>query len=123
MPNIKKVIVNGVEYPSLDAMPKEVRALYDQAMASLTDSDHDGVPDILQNPGTTEMQTQQTVIKEFLQSKSPPAPVYGAPFPGESRRGDGFPWSLILALVAAVALLAGLWLSGVTPAELLRRFR
>ena len=44
-----RIIFNGQEYQSLDAMPPEVRQAYDQLIKQLADADHDGIPDILQH--------------------------------------------------------------------------
>ena len=49
-----KITVNGVTYDSIEALPADVRRVYEQAMAKLpglADRDGDGVPDILQGEG------------------------------------------------------------------------
>ena len=43
-----RIIFNGQEYASTDAMPKEVRKAYQQALAQFADADHNGIPDILE---------------------------------------------------------------------------
>jgi hypothetical protein len=45
-----RIVFNGQEYASLDAMPPDVRQAYDQVIKQLGDADHDGTPDIIQ-PG------------------------------------------------------------------------
>ena len=44
-----RIVFNGQEYASLDAMPPDVRQAYDQIVKQLGDADHDGVPDIIQH--------------------------------------------------------------------------
>ena len=44
-----RIVFNGQEYASLDAMPPDVRQAYDQIVNQLGDADHDGVPDIIQH--------------------------------------------------------------------------
>ncbi|HZA53286.1 MAG TPA: hypothetical protein VE616_03465, partial [Candidatus Udaeobacter sp.] len=43
-----KIIFNGKEYASPEAMPEEVRQAYQQALAHLADADRNGIPDILE---------------------------------------------------------------------------
>ena len=43
-----RIVFNGQEYQSLDAMPPDVRQAYDEFVKQLGDADHDGIPDILQ---------------------------------------------------------------------------
>jgi hypothetical protein len=43
-----KIIFNGKEYASPEAMPEEVRQAYQQAMAQFADADKNGIPDILE---------------------------------------------------------------------------
>jgi hypothetical protein len=43
-----RIIVNGVEYPGVDAMPPDVRAVYERTVGRLADQDCDGVPDLVQ---------------------------------------------------------------------------
>ncbi len=43
-----KIMMNGKEFHSLDDLPPEARAKYEQAMSKL-DANHNGVPDILEN--------------------------------------------------------------------------
>jgi hypothetical protein len=46
-----RIFFNGQQYPSVEAMPDDVRKLYDQSLTQLADKDHDGIPDILQGRG------------------------------------------------------------------------
>lgn len=43
-----RIIFNGQEYPSTDAMPEEVRKSYLQALAQFADNDRNGIPDVLE---------------------------------------------------------------------------
>lgn len=43
-----RIIFNGQEYSSSEAMPPSVRQTYEQALAQLTDADQNGIPDILE---------------------------------------------------------------------------
>src|SRR6266540_2187714 len=43
-----KIIFNGKQYASPEAMPEEVRQAYQQAMAEVADADKNGIPDILE---------------------------------------------------------------------------
>lgn len=46
-----RIIFNGKEYASVEAMPEGVRRLYEAAMQQLADKDRDGVPDVLERGG------------------------------------------------------------------------
>jgi NADH:ubiquinone oxidoreductase subunit 6 (subunit J) len=45
-----RIIFNGQEYASTEAMPQAVRTAYRQALAKLEDADRNGVPDIAGSP-------------------------------------------------------------------------
>lgn len=47
-----KILMNGKEFHSLDELPPEARAKYEQAMSRL-DANHNGVPDLLENSTNT----------------------------------------------------------------------
>jgi len=49
-----RIIFNGQEYASVEAMPENVRSAYLSALAMLRDADGDGIPDVAQdgNAGT-----------------------------------------------------------------------
>lgn len=47
-----RIVFNGKEYSSVEAMPEEVRRLYEAAMSQLADADRDGIPDSLERGGT-----------------------------------------------------------------------
>ena len=46
-----RIMFNGKEYPSAEAMPEDVRKVYQQALAQLADADHNGIPDALEHGG------------------------------------------------------------------------
>jgi hypothetical protein len=50
-----RIIFNGQEYPSPEAMPENVRKMYQQALAQLADADHNGIPDVLERRGDGTM--------------------------------------------------------------------
>jgi hypothetical protein len=50
-----RIIFNGQEYPSTEAMPDDVRKAYQQALAYLADADHNGIPDLLEKRGEGAM--------------------------------------------------------------------
>jgi hypothetical protein len=50
-----RIIFNGQEYPSTEAMPDDVRKAYQQALACLADADHNGIPDVLERRGDSAM--------------------------------------------------------------------
>jgi hypothetical protein len=43
-----RIIFNGQQYASTEAMPEDVRKMYRQALAQLADADHSGIPDVLE---------------------------------------------------------------------------
>lgn len=58
-----KIVFNGREYSSVDAMPEAERRQYLEVVANLGDADRDGIPDIAEKPGTQSMNVtvKQTV--------------------------------------------------------------
>ena len=62
----RKIVVNGQEYDSVEAMPPDVRRLYEEATKLLADRDGDGVPDLMQDPAAithaTTITTTQFVV-------------------------------------------------------------
>jgi hypothetical protein len=63
-----KITVNGVSYDNVEAMPPDVKRLYDETLAKLpelADQDGDGVPDIVQHQGLT-VRNGTTVRKKFI---------------------------------------------------------
>jgi hypothetical protein len=151
MAGINKYVVDGVEYDSLSAMPADVRARCERAISGLEDRDGDGVPDILQDVPQQKVEVQQSFVvngKRYDRAEDVPEEirallgrVAGIPGqPSEPKRARPvpvnapvildpqaeprrYPWSLILALLAILAAVVGFWASGISPGDLLRRFR
>jgi hypothetical protein len=46
-----RIMFNGQEYASAEAMPEDVRKVYQQALAQLADAGHSGIPDVLERGG------------------------------------------------------------------------
>lgn len=44
-----RIVFNGREYASPEAMPADVREAYDRALAYMADADRNGIPDVLQD--------------------------------------------------------------------------
>ena len=62
MKKITKIVLNGREYDSVEQMPPEVREQYLQALGALRDSDGDGVPDVLQQSGSSNGVVEETFV-------------------------------------------------------------
>lgn len=56
-----KIVFNGVEYESIEAMPPEGREAWRTVMDKLTDRDGDGIPDVLQGKGGAAGATPESV--------------------------------------------------------------
>jgi len=64
--SVAKITVNGVTYDSVEAMPPEVKRIYEQTMANfpeLADRDGDGIPDMVQGQGVS---VRSVVRKKFI---------------------------------------------------------
>lgn len=61
-----KIVFNGREFSGPDDMPPEIRKAYEEVMSGvLTDSDGDGIPDIVENGAGTALFTNvQTLGRE-----------------------------------------------------------
>ena len=62
---IKTITINGQTYNSVEDMPPKVREQYDRAMAMLPDENHNGVPDILEQPAAGK---EGAVVSHITQS-------------------------------------------------------
>lgn len=96
----RKIIVNGQEYASVEAMPPEARRLYEQTSHLLADRDGDGIPDIAQGGGTpsestTVVTTQFVVDGRAYASLADLPPAARARYEAAMRRldadGNGVP--------------------------------
>jgi len=65
-----KIVVNGVEYDSIEQMPPAVRRQYLEAVGALCDEDGDGVPDSMQKPGSSNVVTHESIIYNGREYKS-----------------------------------------------------
>jgi hypothetical protein len=101
-----KIIFNGKEYASPEAMPEEVRQAYQQTLAQFADADKNGIPDILERGAAGNViAIQQSSInfngREFKSVGEMPAVVRG-PFEFAMRQADanrnGIPDALESAL-------------------------
>ncbi len=55
-----KIVFNGQEYDNIDAMPPDIRKLYEHMMAMFTDKDGDNIPDLFQGDVTRQQVTSFT---------------------------------------------------------------
>lgn len=74
-----KIIVNGREFEGVEQMPLDVRRQYREMMGSLgEDSDGDGVPDVLQQPGSSNVVVKKSITyngKEYQSEEDLPPDV------------------------------------------------
>ena len=75
-----RIIFNGQEYDSPEAMPPDVRKAYQVMLDQLQDKDKDGIPDVLQGGSAGKnvlgiLQTSVTFNGRTLEGMSLPAPV------------------------------------------------
>ena len=73
-----KIIANGNEYNSLDELPPDVRAKYEQAMGAL-DSNRNGVPDFFEGMLNAPVQTNN--VQHTPAMSTPPTPRYSTAIP------------------------------------------
>ena len=101
-----KIIVNGQTYDSLDQLPPELRAKYEQALNSM-DANHNGVPDFLEGMMKIPNQNINQTSANFGITTPPPSqpiPV-GSTMESESSRR----WLPIISgvILIGVCLVAG----------------
>jgi len=65
-----KIVVNGREYDGIEQMPLEVRQQYLQAVRAMGDADGDGVPDVLEKPGSSNVVVRESIIYNGREYKS-----------------------------------------------------
>ena len=65
------IIVNGVTYHSIDDMPPDVRAQYEQATAQLADPNRAGMPKILENVDNAAPVVVPTATSPALRDTAP----------------------------------------------------
>jgi hypothetical protein len=104
-----RIIFNGQEYPSTEAMPENVRSAYLKALELFKDADANGIPDVLEGvSANTVIRVQESSIT-----------FKGSGLEGEERPGDDAPEGLdtvqstlgaFLAFVAGFVLIFGVGL-------------
>ena len=73
-----KIVINGREYDGIDQMPPDVRQQYLQLVGSLGDADRNGVPDVLERPGSSSVEVNTSIIyngREYKDRSELPAEV------------------------------------------------
>jgi len=73
-----KIIANGTEYNSLDELPPDIRAKYEQAMGTL-DSNRNGVPDFFEGMLNTPVQTNNMQNVQAMSTPSTPRALTAIP--------------------------------------------
>ena len=115
-----KITVNGKTYSSIEEMPPDVRAQFEQMQGMLVDKDHNGIPDIAED-GTnraTVVQQVTTSTKTLPMGGSMPGSMSGpssARTPG-STASRGSSGGVQMSRAALIMLLMGMALvaAGVT---------
>ena len=111
--NVTKILVNGKEFRSLDELPPEARAKYEQAMGAL-DADHNGVPDFVEGMMGNQVQ-QPSAPASTSFGVATPRPISSAQIPNASAvtpdTSNG--WLLALLIVGLLFVCAvgaaGVW--------------
>ena len=103
-----KIIVDGKEFNSLEDLPPDVRARYEQAMGKL-DANQNGMPDFLEGMINTPMQTTNVATSFGMETarRSKPLPVSQTITPDTSRG-----WTLALVGLLVVFLCIALGVIG-----------
>jgi hypothetical protein len=109
MSSSTKIVANGTEYSSLDELPPDIRAKYEQAMGSL-DANRNGVPDFLEGRVNTSNQTNNLEHSQVRSTSRVPTSISSSPtIEPESTSG----WTLALLAIAFLAVCAfgavGVW--------------
>jgi len=73
-----KIIANGTEYNSLDELPPDIRAKYEQAMGTL-DTNRNGVPDFFEGMINTPGQTSNKQHGQAMSTPRTPIPTSASP--------------------------------------------
>ena len=108
--NSSKIIVNGQVFDSLDQLPPEIRAKYEQALGAM-DANKNGIPDFVEGMLGTSNQTNPVATSFGTTAHSRPSkpkPV-GSTIEPESSGG----WVLALTIVLLIGMClvgaAGVW--------------
>jgi len=62
MKRLAKIVVNGREYDGIEQMPPDVRQQYLQLVSALGDANGNGVPDILELPGSSNAVVKESIL-------------------------------------------------------------
>jgi hypothetical protein len=105
-----KIVFNGAEYDSVEAMPPDVRAQYEQVLESLKKTGGDEVLSALQRVSSGSGGLSGTIKTTYKEGASPGRPPSGAFRPptvvqDDQRRSGGILRILLwMAIGAAIAL-------------------
>ena len=104
-----KIIADGKEYDSLDELPPDVRAKYDQAMGSL-DANRNGLPDFFEGMMNNANQAHDAEQSHAMATSRVPTPISSSStIEPESTSG----WTLALLAIAFLGVCAfgaiGVW--------------
>lgn len=102
-----KIIADGKEYNSLDELPPEIRAKFEQAMGGF-DANRNGVPDFLEGMENSTNQAASFEINSPRPASRQPTPAPAASIEVESTSG----WMIALAGLL-ILLLCGVGAAGV----------
>jgi len=96
-----KIIANGTEYSSLDELPPDIRAKYEEAMGAL-DANRNGVPDFFEGMMNTPVQTNN--VQNTPAISTPSTPRYSTAIPVSSNIEPEATNKWMLALFGIVLL-------------------
>ena len=116
VPNVissTKIIADGKTYNSLDELPPEVRAKYEQAMSAM-DANRNGVPDFMEGMMNMPNQPTNNAAVSFGTPSPPPASHQPMPVSATIEPESSGGWVLTLAGILLVGLClvaaaAGVW--------------
>jgi hypothetical protein len=97
-------VVNGQTYNSLDALPPEARAKYEQAMGSI-DKNRNGMPDLLEGMMNVSNQTAQPAVTSTSYSPDTTRHASRAPMPGSPTIAPDTSNGWMLALAGLLILM------------------
>lgn len=104
-----KIVADGKEYNSLDELPPEVRAKYDQAMGAL-DANRNGVPDFMEGMVNSPKQPMNVAASFEVETPRRSIPSSASPTIEPESTGGWMIALLVLMLLAICALGAvGVW--------------
>ena len=107
-----KITVNGKEYANVEAMPADVRSLYEQAMRTVA-ANRNGVPDVIEAGAQSEAApgSAQSAGQGLLLQAKKPRGYDGGGAPARRRISAAlivFVLGLVLALALAVLLVVAM---------------